>query len=73
MITRLWRAIVDAVFPLTPGRMLQSQLDEALKQRIENQATLEEYEHNVTMLNVRIARIRREIQAMNTPNEDQPR
>ncbi len=58
---------------ISPAEMLQRQLDDALKQRIENQATLEEYQHNVTMLNARIARIRREIQAMNTETQEESR
>jgi Txe/YoeB family toxin of Txe-Axe toxin-antitoxin module len=58
---------------LGPAEMLQRQLEDALKQRIENQATLEEFQHNVTMLNARIARIRREIQAMNTETQEESR
>lgn len=58
---------------ISPAEMLQTQLEDALKKRIENQATLEEFQHNVTMLNARIARIRREIQAMNTETQEESR
>lgn len=55
--------------PLQPAEMLQTQLDKALRDRIQNRAVLEEFQHNVTMLDARIARIRLELKAMNSNEE----
>lgn len=54
---------------LQPAEMLQTQLDKALRDRIQNRAVLEEFQHNVTMLDARIARIRLELKAMNSNEE----
>lgn len=51
----------------TPRQMLTRQLEDAKRWRITSAATAEEHAANVKMLDARIARIQREIQAM-TPN-----
>jgi hypothetical protein len=49
---------------LTPREMLTRQLEDAQRSKITSAAIAEEHAAHVTMLNARIARIQREIQAM---------
>lgn len=56
----------------TPLQMLTKQLEEAQRDRISSEATAEEHRANVQMLNARIARIKREIQAMNETQGETP-
>lgn len=55
---------------LTPAEMLNVQLEQALRNRVTYAALQEEATHSINMLDARIARIRREIQAMNNPTEE---
>jgi hypothetical protein len=57
---------------LTPGEMLAKQLDEAQRSKIASAAIAEEHAAHVAMLEKRIARIQREIQAMNQTPTPQP-
>ncbi len=66
--------MLDCINPFrqpTPMEMLSKQLDEAQRDRIESQATAEWHQAKVQMLNARIARIQREIKAMNETQGDQ--
>lgn len=56
----------------SPREMLTKQLEDAQRSRIESAARAEEHTANVTMLNARIARIQRELQAMNPKEEATP-
>lgn len=53
----------------TPAEMLKKQLADAKENRIKNEANAEYANAMVNMLNARIARIERELQAM-TPNQE---
>jgi hypothetical protein len=58
---------------LTPREMLTRQLEDAQRSKITSAAIAEEHAAHVTMLNARIARIQREIQAMTpTPQPGDP-
>ncbi len=57
---------------LTPREMLAKQLDDAQRYKIEYSAKREEVEYSLQMLNARIARIQRELQAMTTPDNKEP-
>lgn len=56
---------------LTPREMLTRQLEDAQRSKITSAAIAEEHAAHVTMLNARIARIQREIQAMTPPTPQQ--
>lgn len=55
----------------TPLQMLTEQLERAQRERITSEAQAEAHRANVQMLNARIARIQREIKAMNETQGDQ--
>ncbi len=55
----------------SPAEMLAKQLVAAQRERIESMARQEEYKAHVAMLDARIARVQREIQAMTTENKDE--
>lgn len=57
---------------LTVREMLMKQLDDSQRARVESSAIAEEHASHVQMLNVRIARIQQEIQAMNTNEIKEP-
>ena len=56
----------------TPLQMLAKQLEQAQRDRITSEAQAEAHRANVQMLNARIARIKREIQAMNETQGETP-
>ena len=57
---------------LTPAEMLTKQLADAELNRVTYMSLHEESTHSINMLNARIARIRKELQAMTTEqNENQ--
>lgn len=51
----------------TPREMLVRQLEDAQRSKITSAACAEEHQAHVKMLDARIARIQRELQAMTTP------
>lgn len=55
----------------TPREMLTRQLEEAERSKITSAAIAEEHAAHVKMLDARIARIQREIQAMTPPTPQQ--
>lgn len=57
---------------ITPREMLTKQLEESQRSKITSAAIAEEHAAHVQMLNVRIARIQRELQAMNTNEIKEP-
>ena len=65
MIRNPWRA-------LTPAEMLTKQLADAEVNRVTYMSLHEETSHTINMLNARIARIRRELQAMTTEQKEDP-
>ncbi len=64
MIRTPWRA-------LTPAEMLTKQLADAEVNRVSYMSLHEEATHSINMLNARIARIRKELQAIATEQKDE--
>ena len=64
MIRTPWRA-------LTPAEMLTKQLADAEVNRVSYMSLHEEATHSINMLNARIARIRKELQAITTEQKDE--
>lgn len=64
MIRNPWRA-------LTPAEMLTKQLADAEVNRVSYMSMHEEATHSINMLNARIARIRKELQAITTEQKDE--
>jgi hypothetical protein len=56
----------------TPREMLARMLDEAQRSKITSAAIAEEHQAHVKMLDARIARIEREIQAMTPTSQGDP-
>lgn len=54
---------------LTPAEMLTKQLADAERSRVTYMSLHEETTHSINMLNARIARIRKELQAMTTEQQ----
>ena len=54
---------------LTPAEMLTKQLADAERNRVTYMSLHEETTHSINMLNARIARIRKELQAMTTEQQ----
>lgn len=57
---------------LTPAEMLTKQLADAELNRVTYMSLHEESTHSINMLNARIARIRKELQAMTTEQKENP-
>ena len=55
---------------LTPAEMLTKQLADAERSRVTYMSLNEEMSHTLNMLNARIARIRKELQAMTTEQKE---
>lgn len=55
---------------LTPAEMLTKQLADAELNRVTYMTLHEESTHSINMLNARIARIRKELQAMTTEQKE---
>ena len=55
---------------LTPAEMLTKQLADAELNRVTYMSLHEESTHSINMLNARIARIRKELQAMTTEEKE---
>jgi ribosome-interacting GTPase 1 len=55
---------------LTPAEMLTKQLADAERSRVTYMSLHEETTHSINMLNARIARIRKELQAMTTEQKE---
>lgn len=55
---------------LTPAEMLAKQLADAERSRVTYMSMHEETTHSINMLNARIARIRRELQAMTNEKQE---
>jgi hypothetical protein len=55
---------------LTPAEMLTKQLADAERGRVTYMSLHEEMVHTLNMLNARIARIRKELQAMTTEQKE---
>lgn len=55
---------------LTPAEMLTKQLADAELNRVTYMSLHEETTHSINMLNARIARIRKELQAMTTEQKE---
>lgn len=55
---------------LTPAEMLTKQLADAELNRVTYMSLHEESTHSINMLNARIARIRKELQAMTTEQKE---
>ena len=56
---------------LTPAEMLTKQLADAELNRVTYMSLHEESTHSINMLNARIARIRKELQAITTEQKDE--
>ena len=54
---------------MTPAEMLAKQLADAERSRVTYMSLNEEMTHTLNMLNARIARIRKELQAMTTEQQ----
>lgn len=57
---------------ITPAEMLTRQLADAQMNRVTYMALQEDATHSINMLNARIARIRKELQAITTEQKEEP-
>lgn len=55
---------------MTPAEMLTKQLADAERNRVSYMSLHEDTTHTINMLNARIARIRKELQAMTTKQKE---
>lgn len=66
----MWSMIRNIFVLPSPAEMLARQLAKAQRDRIESIAAQEEYKAHVAMLDARIARIQKELQAMTTNEKE---